>query len=794
MSEPNHGAASAEDNIPQSLKFDLDVTLDFLREFHPESPWCLTAICPDSRKIETRTFYPNEPDDCFKWLQRWVGKRNLYFHVNPVRGRLTKKARREDITAVHYLHVDLDPRVGENRDLEINRLRELLVSVDPMPTVTVFSGGGWQGFWKLREPISLDGSDTTPADAALYNQRLEQALGGDNCHNIDRLMRLPGTVNWPDKRKRARGRVPVVTELGFCATRDPDRIYPLERFERAQAQSVAPVPGTPAPNVRVQLDGLPDVNLDEVEGLLPDTSKLALRLGYDPHDLTRWTKAEKIDPDSWDATCDRSEVLYHVACALVRAELEDAAIAAVLVHPEVPVSQHVRSQGDGSAPTIKAYLERQIRRAQEAVSEEAESQAVAAGGALHPPPTPEADQFITDKHGVPVPQEMRNIQVALLRLNAQVQYDEFAGRYLLNDGPMQDEEMQDLRLLANKLFKLRCGKDWWFENVMHLARFHNKFHPVRDYLDSLTWDGTPRLGEWLIQYGEAEDTPFVRAVSRLMLVAAVRRIRRPGCKFDEMLVLESPQGSLKSTALAVLAGNDDWFTDDLPLNAKTAEFIERLRGRWIVEAAELNGMRKGEVEHVKSVLSRQVDRARMAYGRMTLELPRQCVFFGTTNADKYLKDSTGNRRFWPVATGTFDIEGLRAVRDQLWAEAAAAEADGEGIRLDPALYDAATEAQEERVVRDPWVDLIGELLGDLNGKLPVSDAWDLVGVPGGRQTQNDNQRLGDAMRELGWERKRLRIDGKPTWCYVRGTDHQRSTPLKVNRVGDSVRIDSELPF
>src|SRR5262249_50019060 len=162
----------------------------------------------------------------------------------------------------------------------------------------------------------------------------------------------------------------------------------------------------------------------------------------------------------------------------------------------------------------------------------------------------------------------------------------------------------------------------------------------------------------------------VRAVGALSLIAAVRRVRQPGCKFDEILVLEhEEQGTDKSTALRTLAVNDDWFSDDLPLNADSQKVIESLRGRWIIEAAELSGIRRADVEHMKALLSRQIDRARMSYGRLVSEVRRQCVFFGTTNSSEYLRDETGNRRIWPVGIKRVDIDALKRDRDQLWAEA-----------------------------------------------------------------------------------------------------------------------------
>ena len=140
-----------------------------------------------------------------------------------------------------------------------------------------------------------------------------------------------------------------------------------------------------------------------------------------------------------------------------------------------------------------------------------------------------------------------------------------------------------------------------------------------DYLDSLNWDGKPRVDTWLTDYLGVPETPYSRAVGRLLLVAAVRRARHPGCKFDEMLVLENEQGKDKSTALKVLAVREEWFADDLVLNDDPKKQIEQISGKWIVEAGELKGMRRRQAEFLKSFLSRQMDRARMSYGRLVRE-------------------------------------------------------------------------------------------------------------------------------------------------------------------------------
>jgi len=224
---------------------------------------------------------------------------------------------------------------------------------------------------------------------------------------------------------------------------------------------------------------------------------------------------------------------------------------------------------------------------------------------------------------------------------------------------------------------------------------------VTDYLESIVWDGTPRIDRWLVDCAGADDTSRVRAISRAMLVAAVRRARHPGCRFDQMPVIEGQQGCGKSSALRVLAIDDAWFTDELPLSSEdTRRIIEATEGKWIVEVSELESLLRDDAADdeddeaedeegdslpsataLKSFLSRSHDEARMAYQRDRTRVPRQFVVIGTTSDTTYLQD-TGNRRFWPVSVRRFDLDRLISVRNQLWAEAAYVEAAGELIGLD----------------------------------------------------------------------------------------------------------------
>jgi putative DNA primase/helicase len=320
-------------------------------------------------------------------------------------------------------------------------------------------------------------------------------------------------------------------------------------------------------------------------------------------------------------------------------------------------------------------------------------------------------------------------------------------------------------------------------------------HPVRDHLAALAWDGVPRIETWVCRYLGVEDTAFHRSVGALWMISAVARIFRPGVKADHMLVLEGPQGARKSTALKILAG-EDWFTDELPeLGSKDAAM--HMQGVWIIEIAELDAIGKAEVSRIKAFLTRTTDRFRPPYGRYTVEVPRQCVFAGTVNPDTYLRDETGNRRFWPVRCGTIDIDALARDRDQLWAEAVARFKAGAIWWLDtPELNAAAKSEQEKRFQSDAWDTLIetwlthesrtaaGEYPGYGAAKLqtiprhtPLTNVSigevleQAIGILPAYWTQKDQNRVSAFLKRKGWERRMCREPGgrtaKRAWRYLK---------------------------
>ena len=283
-------------------------------------------------------------------------------------------------------------------------------------------------------------------------------------------------------------------------------------------------------------------------------------------------------------------------------------------------------------------------------------------------------------------------------------------RKVTGESQWSDADDADLRYYLERVYGL-SGKDKIFDglNVVAMSR---KFHPVRDFLDSCTWDGQPRLETLLVDYLGAEDTPYTRAVTRKAFVAAVARIYRPGCKFDYMLTLRGRQGLGKSALVAKLGG--EWFSDSFTtMQGKDA--YEQVQGVWLMEIGELAGMRKAEAETIKLYISKQVDRFRPAYGRRLQEFPRQCIFIGTTNETQFLRDTTGNRRFWVVDTPNKPALDMWSdltpeVIRLIWGEAVALYRKGEALFLPAELEAAAREVQETYEEDDPRVGIVAEYL------------------------------------------------------------------------------------
>lgn len=297
-----------------------------------------------------------------------------------------------------------------------------------------------------------------------------------------------------------------------------------------------------------------------------------------------------------------------------------------------------------------------------------------------------------------------------------------------------------------------------------------QYHPVTDWLDDLRWDGVPRIDNWLLNAFDCDPTPFHRAAGAKLLIAAVRRVKRPGCKFDQMLVLEGAQGIGKSRSLRVLFG-DGWFSDAIPSDLNSKDAAMALLGVWCLEFAEIEHLIRAEVETIKAFLSRPVDRYRPPYGKSYVERPRQGVLIGTTNADDYLRDASGNRRIWPVRCRSADPDWIHVHRDQLWAEAVVREAAGETIWLDEdSLRDEAKAAQAERMTADPWADAVLALARERMSLTVTEVLTDALFVPKERWNSGTSRRIGAILRAAGWERRKVRDGRRTIWTWYPMTE------------------------
>jgi putative DNA primase/helicase len=344
---------------------------------------------------------------------------------------------------------------------------------------------------------------------------------------------------------------------------------------------------------------------------------------------------------------------------------------------------------------------------------------------------------------------------------------------------VRDRDVDRIRLWFEDATGTALTKGHVVDAVRIVADRH-AFHPVRQYLEGLSWDGVPRIDGWLERFAAVvpesdAHARLVRSVARKWLVSCVARAMTPGCKVDTMLILEGRQGIGKSTALSVLAGQG--LHCDSAIDFATKDACQLLQGVWIFELAELDAILRRDPSTIKAFLSRSYDRFRVPYGRAPESVPRSVVFCGTVNHGGYLRDSTGNRRFWVVrCEGPLDTEGLRATRDALWAEAVEAFRRGENWHLDAEREAGMRAEHEARLEEDPWEEVLAAWTAartDLTGALPFSMSELLdsaLGLPAHSRNPRVTSRVNGLLARLGYE-KRKRGSCPRTYFYAR-----RSTP------------------
>lgn len=326
--------------------------LSFLLKWHPEGPWVLTAISPIGGGIVTRTFTKDQFENMENWIQELNGRSNLYFTINESIGKFDSKPRRIDITAIVALHIDLDPRAGEDITSEQERILKQLREFSPAPSVIVFSGAGYQAYWRLEEAIPLDGTESTAIEAESYSVQLELLLSADRVSNCDRIMRLPGTINLPNEVKIKKGRKPALAAVIEWTAKK----YPLSAFSKApvkiQQTGLGPEQ-LPGGGERIKISGnIPPVYIDDLPAKnvkIADFVKVLIVQGHNPDNVSQYPS--------------RSEALWAVVCELVRANADDDTIAGIIMNRDNRISESVLDK-----PRPERYAAKQIQDAKEEIA------------------------------------------------------------------------------------------------------------------------------------------------------------------------------------------------------------------------------------------------------------------------------------------------------------------------------------------------------------------------------------------------------------------------------------------
>lgn len=355
-----------------------------------------------------------------------------------------------------------------------------------------------------------------------------------------------------------------------------------------------------------------------------------------------------------------------------------------------------------------------------------------------------------------------------------VAYDQFHGQVRIqkrlpwHDKPLKlggaewsDDDSVQLRLWLSREKQFDVQINVVDQAVLAAAQL-SLLHPVRDYLRALRWDGVPRLETWLTEYAGAADNRFVREASKKFLLQAVSRIYHPGCKADHIVVLEGDQGVGKSSLVEILGGI--WY-GDIIIDPHSRDTVDAMRGKWFLEFSEMEVVKRSDAQAMKAFITRKVDRVRLAYGRRSIDLPRQCVFMGTINPDatgEWMSDTTGNRRFWPVHIEQVKFQELAEARDQLFAEAADAVLKGQAAYIvDREIVDMAVAEQSARQHSDPWIHSIANWIdGGVHEFVTTKDVW-VFALKGNEANFSGihQRRIAGVLKELGYVRDIRRYKG-----------------------------------
>lgn len=645
--------------------------------------------------------------------------------------RITENAGAGDaVVSGGVVWCDLDDKDFENGRAEI---WQKLKYLDPYPSAIVASGGGLHLYYFLQE-------DTPADEIEEANKRLADLIGGDKCFDRARVLRLPHS--WHQKNPA----YPI--QLSFAHYSEDEHaidnlldIWPVTKISK------------PVDRIDLQHDSSP-VLRSHIDKLIANNQTLK--------DL--WNGIGKATGDTTGSGYDYA---FARECIWLGACVEDV-IDAV----------HHRVESRGKNKPQKYYLKtvgKALADIERYRADRADGKKTAEGAKLQSKiNTDTIDNLILypEKHsraGKPL-NNLHNV-ITILETDPRwagvIRFNEFKNRLEINGQNMNDSIIISIRLWIYRTYDLTIKTDMMNDAIQYVAQLHT-YHPVQQYLHSLQWDNQPRLKDWLYRLMGAKDTPLNAEIGTRWLIQAVARILEPAAKTDGTLILQGPQGLGKSSALRILAVNPEWYRDSF-INISTGrDAYTKLAGVWLYEFPELESTKGRDNRSVKAFLTSQIDTYRPAYARYDLDVPRQCIFAGTTNDTDILSDTTGNRRYWIVQCAGCLFGQLINERDQLWAEAVHIYKhwDNSNIwawTLDPAVLDDLEETHQQYMQTDTWGDCI-ELYTksnvDVNMGISLSDLLTFaIDMPANRQTKADSIRLSALLAGMGWTKSRERREG-----------------------------------
>ena len=601
---------------------------------------------------------------------------------------------------------------------------EQIHTLTPTPSAVVESGGGYHIYYFLSEPTAPDTIET-------INKRLANNVGADHCHDRARVLRLPLSYHCKTEK---------LYQLRFVTLSNDTHnasglldAWPACESEQPKIEYTK-VKDIPKASLSANLQYL----LNEHQGL----NDLYNGLGKTSGDQSGSGYDYAFAREALYLGADTAEVCDAVACRLIgrNKRVRNDYVQNTVARARASVDAYNKKKRSTTEHADRYTLERL---------------------AVYPKGTAKAGQYIKNRSNLAIILEHDDQYVDAIKYNA------FKNRIEYKGGGLHKKDVIAMSIDIERRYGLSYGVDM-IEDLTVYTAHQNTYHPVRDYLMSLPAQDSVALDDWMHKAFGVPNDELHKAIGRAWAIGAVARIMSPGCFVKNMLILEGKQDIGKSSAIKILAKNDNWYRDT-PFNIKQGDARDayiKINSSWLYELPEMKSFDKVDANTVKAFISSTTDSYRGMYDKFDKDVPRQCVFVGTTNQKGILHDSTGNVRFWPVHVEQVDFDWLDANVDAIWSAAVCAYQAGEQWQLSYELERAMNTNREEYEAQDDRITLIEKnyIMQGYDGATLTNMLLD-IGFMSNQVTRRVQAEFADMLTQAGWQRKRERIDGRRVYMW-----------------------------